>query len=106
LTVEGEVMLSEKQPGQQSAWFRAVLAPHAGEHRPSEPRALPLACSSVLCTSDEPRLLVALTPVEPNISGGTSLYALSVEQAIELRHQLGQAINQVSNPCDGAFRDV
>jgi hypothetical protein len=99
-------MLTEKQPGQQSAWFRAVLAPHVGEHRPAEPRALPLACSSVLCTREEPSLLVALTPVEPNISGGTSLYALSVAQAMELRHQLGQAINRASNPCRGTFRDV
>jgi hypothetical protein len=99
-------MLSEKQPGQQSAWFRAVLSPHVGDHRPSEPRALPLARSNVLCTEDEPRLVVALTPLEPAISGGTALYALSVEQAVALRQQLGHAINQASNPCRGVFRDV
>jgi hypothetical protein len=86
-------MILGKRSGNRVLRLRDLLFPdRRDERRKPEPQPLPLASFSVLCTGSEPRLLVALTPIEPQVAGDPSLYALSIDQAAALRDELAKAI--------------
>jgi len=88
-------MIVEKRPGHRVQRLRELLFPDRNaDRRKPQPRPLPLGSFSVLCTGSEPRLLIALTPIEPGVAGDPSLYALSVDQAAALRDELDQAVKE------------
>jgi|KBSMisStandDraft_5_1062788.scaffolds.fasta_scaffold315015_2 hypothetical protein len=85
-----------RRSGQRLSRLRELLFPKrdGSETRREQLRPLPLGSFSVLCTDTEPLLLVALTPIESNLTGGPTLYAMSVDQAVSFRDQLDDAIEQ------------
>ena len=85
-----------RRSGQRMSRLRSLLFPKRDgrDGSPDQPQPLPLGSSSVLCTDTEPLLLMALTPIESQLTGGPTLYALNVRQAVALRDQLHDAIRQ------------
>jgi hypothetical protein len=84
-----------RRSGQRLSRLRELLfSKPDGSETGEQLRPLPLESFSVLCTDTEPLLLVALTPIESNLTGGPTLYAMSVDQAVSFRDQLDDAIEQ------------